>query len=129
MTIDELVAKYLELRSYLSQAESQLTEVETAIGDYCRQNKQKIIKYQDQRLSVVQKSKVVFPAKSDPRRPELEKILAEYKVVDDFRTIDITKLATAYERKKLHKELMVALKSLTRSRPYIRITLLPSVKK
>ena len=129
MTIDELVAKYLELRSYLSQAESQLSVVETAIGDYCRQNKQKIIKYQDQRLSVVQKSKVIFPAKSDPQRSELEKILAEFKVADDFRTIDITKLATAYEKRKLQKELMAALKSLTRSRPYIRITLLPSVKR
>ncbi len=122
--IEKLVVQYLELRSQKIKLDSDISRLEQQLADYCRQNKRKSLSFKDQILSVVQKSKTVFPSKSDPRRQELEKILKSFEVTNQFKAIDIIKLASAYDFKKLPNDLILALKPLALSKPYIRISLL-----
>jgi hypothetical protein len=124
--IDNTIAKYLDLRRLKNQIESDLLQVEQELTDYCRQNKKRSLTFQGQILTIVQKTKTVFPSKSDPSRKELEKILQSFDVTNQFKTIDITRLASAYDSKKLPADLLSALKPLASSKPFVRISLLPS---
>lgn len=124
--INTTIAKYLKLRSQRTQIESDLSQIEQELADYCRQNKKSSLTYKGQVLTVVQKTKTVFPSKSDPNRRDLEKILKSFDVTNQFKTIDITRLASAFDSRKLPVDLTSALQPLATSKPFIRISLLSS---
>jgi len=126
MSINDTIAKYFDLRSQKARVESDLSQVEQELASYCRQNKKRSLTFKNQILTVVQKTKTVFPAKSDPRRKELEQILKSFEITTQFKTIDITRLASAYDLKKLPDDLVSALKPLATQKPFIRISLLPT---
>ncbi|MFA4827422.1 MAG: hypothetical protein WC596_04210 [Candidatus Shapirobacteria bacterium] len=129
MLINDTVAKYLDLRLKKAKLESDLSQVEQELADYCRQNKKRSLTFRDQILTVVQKTKTVFPSKSDPKRKELEQILKSFDITTQFKTIDITRLASAYDLKKLPADLNAALKPLATAKPFIRISLLPASRR
>jgi hypothetical protein len=126
MSINDTIAKYLDLRLEKTKLESGLSQIEQELADYCRQNKKRSLTFKNQILTVVSKTKTVFPAKSDPKRKDLEQILKSFDITAQFKTIDITRLASAYDLKKLPSDLVSALKPLATPKPFIRITLLPA---
>lgn len=120
--INELIAKYLKLRAEQAQLNLEMTKTEQEIALYCTKNKKKKLAYQNLIFLVIQKTKSVFPIKSSPKRKELEAILTRFGISSEFKSIDITKLATAYDLRKLPTELMEALRPLAGKRPFIRIS-------
>jgi hypothetical protein len=125
--INKTVQKYLELRSLKTKLETELFQVEQEIAKYCKENKKKILSFENQNLLITQKTKTVFPSLSNPQRKELEKILKENAASSQYKTIDITRLASAYDSNKMPADLKAALKPLATSKDYVRISILPGV--
>ena len=125
----DLVDEYVALQSKLSQLEEEKQALEQRIGNYAKENNLKTLKTPEHLLYVIQKQKSVFPQKDDPRRKELESIVAKAGEKEKFESLDVVRLATAYDEKKLSPELREALKKLVEKKPYLKITLLPVKEK
>jgi hypothetical protein len=127
-TQTSLVSDYLKLLEEKSALDARLTALEVDIDKFCRDNHLKTLRGSTHLIYVIRKIRTVFPSKSSPKRLELEKVIAASPEGSKYSTLDILKLAAAYDAGKLSDSFVSKLSGFIATKPYLKISLLPLKK-
>ena len=118
-----LVTRYLKLQKKKQKVEEEMAGLEKKIADFAKAKKIRALVYGKNRLLITDKMRSVFPAKTDTSRKEFEKMVKQFPEYEQYSSVDIVRLASAYDRKKLSIGFMAMLGKFVIKKPYLKISL------
>jgi hypothetical protein len=107
-----LVNKFTAVWNKLKEIEREKDEIRADIIAYAKKEGVEIIKGSDHTIKVTFRERLKFPNADDPKRMELEKLIKDTGLWNEFSELDKTALAKALESGGLNNDLMEKIKPL-----------------
>ncbi|MCX6817221.1 MAG: hypothetical protein NTZ93_05130 [Candidatus Beckwithbacteria bacterium] len=119
----QLVDEYLKLDQVKQGLEANLKAIREKLVEFSRSHQRKTLRSGKTSLTVMVKSRTVFPKLDQPGRREIEAIIKESGILNDVLSFDVIKLAEAYDNKTLPDSVRKQLKSFVKTEEMVKIYL------